>query len=99
LAVGRRRELYFFRDQQGLEVDFVMPGKGRHLHLLEVKSSQTLWPKMADPLLRLGQAIRSSKVTGAVIYQPPEPLDNPQRLRPGVRAGAVGHLPKFLQEA
>lgn len=27
LNAGRRRELYYFRDQQGLEVDFVVPGK------------------------------------------------------------------------
>ena len=27
LNAGRRRELYYFRDQQGLEVDFVVPIK------------------------------------------------------------------------
>jgi hypothetical protein len=25
LGAGRRREIYFFRDQQGLEVDFIVP--------------------------------------------------------------------------
>jgi len=29
LNAGRRRELYYFRDHQGLEVDFVVPTRGR----------------------------------------------------------------------
>lgn len=32
---GGRRELYYFRDQQGLEVDFVAPGAGGMLRLID----------------------------------------------------------------
>lgn len=35
---GKRRELYYFRDQQRLVVDFLVPGRGRKLVLLEVRA-------------------------------------------------------------
>ena len=41
---GRRRELYYFRDQQCLEVDFVMPGRSGTLRLLEAKAARTVAP-------------------------------------------------------
>ena len=47
LAAGRRRELYYFRDQQGLEVDFVVPAGDARLVLLEAKASATLQPRTA----------------------------------------------------
>ena len=56
LSAGRRREIYFFRDQQGLEVDFVVPGKGGVLRLIEVKASATVKPSMAQPMRRLSEA-------------------------------------------
>src|SRR3972149_5888221 len=46
---GRRREIYFFRDQQGLEVDFVVPRRGGGGRLIEVKASSTGMPGMAGP--------------------------------------------------
>jgi len=54
---GRRRELYFFRDQQGLEVDFVVPTRGGRLRLVEVKASSTVFPDMARPMRRLAEAL------------------------------------------
>ena len=50
---GKRRELYYFRDQQGLEVDFVVPGKNGSVTLIEAKSSKTIKPEMAKPMLSL----------------------------------------------
>src|ERR1019366_8458767 len=34
---GMRKELYYFRDQQGLEVDFLVPGPNASLWLVEAK--------------------------------------------------------------
>ena len=34
---GRRRELYHFRDEQGLEVDFVAPGRSGAVALVELQ--------------------------------------------------------------
>ena len=56
LNAGRRRELYYFRDQQGLEVDFVVPGKGGNLWLVEAKASRTVTPGDAGPMQRLAAA-------------------------------------------
>jgi hypothetical protein len=53
---GARRELFHFRDQQGLEVDFLIPGKQGSVTLVEVKATRTVKPAMAEPLLRLGAA-------------------------------------------
>ena len=56
LNAGRRRELYYFRDQQGLEVDFVVPGKGSALRLVEAKATRTVSPGDAAPMQRLATA-------------------------------------------
>jgi len=43
LNQGRRREVYFFRDHQGFEVDFVAPVRGE-TWLIEAKASRTVLP-------------------------------------------------------
>ncbi len=53
---GKRREIYYFRDQQGLEVDFVVPGKNGSMHLIEAKASRTTKPDMVVPMRRLSDA-------------------------------------------
>jgi len=74
---GRRRELYHFRDQQGLEVDFLFPDSHGRLSLVECKASKTVHPSMAGPLGSLrrsmgGQApARLSLVHRASATAPP----------------------------
>ena len=53
---GMRRELYYFRDQQGLEVDFIIPGKNGSMTLVEAKASRTAKPDMTLPMRRLSSA-------------------------------------------
>jgi predicted AAA+ superfamily ATPase len=53
---GGRRELYFFRDQQGLEVDFLVPGKDGGISLIEAKASKSVTPQMTEPMRRLAEA-------------------------------------------
>ncbi|MCB1208109.1 MAG: ATP-binding protein [Verrucomicrobiales bacterium] len=53
---GMRRELYYFRDQQGLEVDFVLPGKNGSMTLIEAKAFRTAKPDMTLPMRRLATA-------------------------------------------
>jgi hypothetical protein len=38
---GLRREIYFFRDKMGLEVDFVVPTGGGHWALIEAKATRS----------------------------------------------------------
>jgi len=53
---GRQKELYYFRDQQGLEVDFLVPRPNSNLWLVEAKAGKTVRTSMAAPLLSLGRA-------------------------------------------
>jgi hypothetical protein len=53
---GQRRELYCFRDQQGLEIDFVVPQPHARFWLIEAKASKTVQPSMAAPMLSLAGA-------------------------------------------
>ncbi len=62
---GMRKELYYFRDQQGLEVDFLVPRANSNLWLVEAKAGKTVRPSMATPLLSLRRA--SPKRSGRLI--------------------------------
>ena len=91
-AQGRRPELYHFRDQQGLEVDFVVPVGHRELLLIEAKASRTVRPGDAEPLLRLDRAVSGYSVTRLVVHRPGPPTAAGEALRPGVRAVGVEAL-------
>jgi len=54
---GLQKELYYFRDQQGLEVDFLVPRPNSNLWLVEAKAGKTVRPSMAAPLLSLRRAL------------------------------------------
>jgi uncharacterized protein len=62
---GARKELYYFRDQQGLEVDFLIPQPNAGLWLIECKAGKTVRLPMAAPLLSLRRALgkRSKRLT------------------------------------
>lgn len=95
---GSRREIYYFRDQQGLEVDFMVPLGGGRLGLLEAKASTTLRPEMADPMLRLAASIGSGRVRCAVVH--PRGATSPRTgaLKEGVEALDVSELGAFLED-
>jgi len=88
---GRRRELYFFRDEQGLEVDFMLPGRGTSLALVECKAMRTVTPSMATPLQRLAGALKRKRpkdtaVDLFLVHEPPKVESRTQAVAPGVRA-------------
>ena len=64
---GKRREIYYFRDQQGLEVDFIVPSGSGRLAFIEAKASQTLRPEMAGPILRLRASATDRQVDCFVV--------------------------------
>jgi hypothetical protein len=57
--------LYFFRDQQGLEVDLLVPRPNAGLWPIEAKATKTVRPAMAAPLLSLQKALgdRAKRLT------------------------------------
>jgi len=90
---GKTRQLYYFRDQQGLEVDFLVPSRNRKLFLLEAKASRTAMPQMAEPLRRLSGEISNDDVESFLIYRPLKEEASLSALRPGTKAVSIE---KFL---
>jgi predicted AAA+ superfamily ATPase len=88
---GYRRELYHFRDEQGLEVDFVIPGPGGALRLVECKVGRTVMPPMAAPMRRLAEAARRKRrlrlaVDMVLVHQAPPTAGAVRTVAPGVKA-------------
>lgn len=91
INAGRRRELYYFRDQQGLEVDFVVPGRAGAILLIEAKATRTVRPEHAVPLRRLATAMTERggvrrRVEMCVVHLPPRAGSVSSGIAPGVRA-------------
>jgi hypothetical protein len=88
---GGRRELYHFRDEQGLEVDFLMPAPDGAVALVECKASRTVTPAMAAPMQRLAQTLKTKRSTSAgagmfLVHEAPQAGAPTQAIAPGVRA-------------
>lgn len=92
IGAGRRREIYCFRDQQGLEVDFIVPTGAAKLALVEAKATRTATPRMAEPLNRLARAIRRFRTTRFVVHRPSPSGPAESALSPGAAAGDVSRL-------
>jgi predicted AAA+ superfamily ATPase len=88
---GARRALYYFRDEQGLEVDFLMPGRAGALTLVECKSGKTVTPAMATPMLRLASALRKKRPSAIplkmiLVHRPAKTEAAGTTVAPGVQA-------------
>jgi hypothetical protein len=87
-GAGRRLALYWFRDQQGLEVDFLVPS-GERLLLLEAKATRSPRPQDGEPIARLVRAAGDRPIHGVVVHRGDA---GQPALRPGVAALAVSEL-------
>ena len=87
---GQRPEIYYFRDEQGLEVDFVMPGPGGSISLVECKASRTVTPAMAAGLQRLADAFKKKRrgmtMSLSLVHQSPRRPVATRAVSPGVCA-------------
>jgi predicted AAA+ superfamily ATPase len=85
---GRRKELYHFRDQQGLEVDFLFPDGRGGLWTVECKASKTVHPRMAGPTLALRRAMVGKRppIRSTVVYRASPSAPPTRGLAPGVEA-------------
>ena len=95
INTGGKRELYHFRDEQGLEVDFVLPGPRGKLRLVEVKSSRTPTPAMARALQSLGRSLGPKRGEMWLVHRPARTPADTTALAPEVKAV---DLAAFLQE-
>ena len=88
---GLRPELYFFRDEQGLEVDFLLRNRSGAIALVECKSARTVTPSMAAPMQRLAEALKRKhpgriKVEMALVHRSARDPDKTQSVAVGVKA-------------
>jgi hypothetical protein len=83
---GGRKELYYFRDQQGLEVDFLVPRRHRELWMIECKAAKTVQPAAAGPLLSLAGAMSRSAGRLTLVHRASATAPSTHALAPGVEA-------------
>ncbi len=83
---GRRKEIYYFRDQQGLEVDFLVPRRKGELWVIECKAAKTVQPRMAAPLLALRSSMSRPAGKLLLVHRPVREAPPTRALAPGVEA-------------
>lgn len=84
---GGRKELYHFRDQQGLEVDFLFPDGQGGLRMVECKASRTVQPRMAGPLGALRRAMGDREaVRLSIVHRTSTTAPLTRALAPGIEA-------------
>ncbi len=66
MNAGETPELYYWRDKHGLEVDLLIP-RGRQLQPIEIKSSYTFHPSLAQGLEKFC-SIGTDLVSPTVVY-------------------------------
>ncbi len=89
VSSGRRAELYYFRDEQGLEVDFLVPGPRSSITLVECKATRTVTPAMTTSMQRLAKAMRSkrrSTVKAILVHEAPKAGVETRAVAPGILA-------------
>jgi hypothetical protein len=94
---GLHREIYHFRDQQGLEVDFLVPMAGHAVALVEAKATRSIRPDSAMSVNRLAAAMPSRDVAKFVVSR--TVAVGSRSLAPGTAAVTVPELLAALQPA
>jgi predicted AAA+ superfamily ATPase len=94
---GGRKELYHFRDQQGLEVDFLFPQPHGGLWMVECKATKTPLPAMARPMGNLRQAAGNSiSIRSTVVYRSSRTAPVTTSLAPHIEAIDVNTFTEIL---
>jgi len=95
---GLRKELYYFRDQQGLEVDFLVPGPNLGLWLIEAKAGKTVQPGMVAPLQSLQRSLGKKARRLIVVHRRPRASMITSAIGRGVEAFPLEHFIKELAQ-
>jgi predicted AAA+ superfamily ATPase len=96
INAGRKKDLYFFRNRQGLEVDFLVPKTGGRLLLVEAKATRTVRPAAADVLNKLKKSVTGYSVEAVLVHLPSEKGPSFSAVRPAVRAVAYRDIPDLV---
>jgi len=84
-GLGMRKELYHFRDQQGLEVVLV-PMARAGLWLIEAKVGKTVRPAIAAPLISLSRFLPTPRKRLLIVHRRSRSLVPISAVAPGVEA-------------
>jgi uncharacterized protein len=96
---GARKEIYYFRDQQGLEVDFLAPSGAGQWWMIECKAGKTVYPTMANPLLALRRAMGAQAGRAVVLHRAAAGATATRALAPGVEAMDAGAMVQAFSAA
>jgi len=88
---GGRRELYFFRDRPGLEVDFLFPWQSR-LWMVEVKAGRTVQSGDAASLVSLGSRRPAARTERLIVHRAARHAMSTRVVAPGVTAATIEEL-------
>ena len=88
---GGRRELYFFRDRPGLEVDFLFPWQSR-LWMVEVKAGRTVRSGDAAALGSLGSRRPAARTERLIVHRAARHAMSTRVVAPGVTAATIEEL-------
>ena len=86
---GRRKELYCFRDQQGLEVDFLVPQPNAKFWIVEAKAGRTIYSTMAAPLQALKRAAPDRVTRSLIVHRKARNQPPMTTVAPGVEAMSI----------
>jgi predicted AAA+ superfamily ATPase len=89
---GQRKEIYYFRDQQGMEIDFLIPQPNARFWLVEAKASKTVQPSMAAPMLSLARRTKDRATRRIVVYRKPRTGAASRAIARGAEALTLGQF-------
>jgi hypothetical protein len=92
INAGRKKDLYFFRDREGLEVDFLVPKKGGRLALIEAKATRTVRPEAVETMARLAKNVTRVPVESYLVHLPSATGPSFAAVKPGVKALSFGDV-------
>jgi hypothetical protein len=92
---GDRRELYFFRDRPGLEVDFLFPRRSK-LWMIEVKASRTVTSTDAASLVSLVSRRPAAHTERMVVHRAARTSMTTRVVAPGVTSATIEELVAHL---
>jgi hypothetical protein len=95
---GHRKELYCFRDQQGLEVDFLVPQPNAKFWIVEAKASRTVQSSMAKPLESLKKAAGDRVTRSFIVHRSSRNQPVMTTVAPGIQAVTVEQFSAMINE-
>jgi predicted AAA+ superfamily ATPase len=84
---GERKELYHFRDQQGLQVDFLFPRPQGGVWMIECKATKTPVPSMVRPMASLRTSAGDpANIRASLVYRGSRTAPATSAIAPGIEA-------------